>query len=129
MPIRFRLRRAQTPKTPPKSSIWTPAAIRCTIAKTRAVPARHAGIPSWEMVAMTHKPHPRVAFCLLLFILTFASTASAEWKEKVLYSFQDVTDGAIPTGAVVFDKTGKLFGATQDGGSSSCDGPGQCGTV
>ena len=55
--------------------------------------------------------------------------ASAEWKENVLYSFQGIPDGAVPAGDVVFDKAGNLYGATQDGGSSSCDGPGQCGTV
>jgi hypothetical protein len=70
----------------------------------------------------------RLILLLALFCF-FASVASAEWKEKILYSFQGVSDGAIPTGAVVFDKAGNLYGATQDGGSSSCDGPGQCGTV
>ena len=65
----------------------------------------------------------------LVVVCCLASAASAEWKEKVLYSFQGVPDGAIPTGAVVFDKAGNLYGATQDGGSSSCDGPGQCGTM
>jgi hypothetical protein len=60
---------------------------------------------------------------------SFVAVASAEWKEKVLYSFQGVSDGAVPTGAVVFDKAGNLYGATLDGGASTCDGPGQCGTV
>ncbi len=66
---------------------------------------------------------------LLVFACSLASVASAEWKEKVLYSFQGVPDGSVPSGGVVFDKAGNLYGATQDGGSSSCDGPGQCGTV
>jgi hypothetical protein len=60
---------------------------------------------------------------------SLATGASAEWKEKVLYSFQGVPDGAVPAGGVVFDKAGNLYGATDGGGSSSCDGPGQCGTV
>jgi uncharacterized repeat protein (TIGR03803 family) len=71
----------------------------------------------------------RVRPWLTLAILALAVNASAEWKEKVLYSFQGGTDGAIPTGAVVFDKAGNLYGATGDGGASTCDGPGQCGTV
>ena len=67
---------------------------------------------------------------ILLAVVIFASSPSAaEWKEKVLYSFQGVPDGAVPAGGVVFDKAGNLYGATQDGGSSTCDGPGQCGTV
>jgi hypothetical protein len=67
---------------------------------------------------------------ILLAFVIFASTLSAaEWNEKVLYSFQGVPDGAFPTGAVVFDKAGNLYGATLDGGASTCDGPGQCGTV
>jgi hypothetical protein len=65
----------------------------------------------------------------LALICTVVSSAHAEWKEKVLYSFQGTPDGAVPTGAVVFDKAGNLYGATGDGGASNCDGPGQCGTV
>jgi uncharacterized repeat protein (TIGR03803 family) len=49
--------------------------------------------------------------------LTLAVPASAEWKEKVLYSFQGGTnDGSVPAGGVVFDKQGNLYGATTDGG-------------
>ncbi|MGB6677596.1 MAG: choice-of-anchor tandem repeat GloVer-containing protein [Terriglobales bacterium] len=66
---------------------------------------------------------------LLALACSFVSVAATEWKEKVLYSFQGVPDGAVPTGAVVFDKAGNLYGATLDGGASTCDGPGQCGTV
>jgi hypothetical protein len=66
---------------------------------------------------------------VFMVILSCTSTSSAEWKEKVLYSFQGVPDGAVPTGGVVFDKAGNLYGATGDGGASTCDGPGQCGTV
>jgi hypothetical protein len=71
--------------------------------------------------------------CFLLFciavILAFVSTASAQWNEQVLYSFQGLPDGATPVGGMVFDKEGNLYGATANGGSSSCSGPGQCGTV
>ena len=81
---------------------------------------------------MTHKEPSRLVIRLLLLvvlILLFPSTASAEWNEKVLYSFQDGTDGATPAGDVVFDEHGNLYGATLDGGSSSCPSPQQCGTV
>jgi hypothetical protein len=66
---------------------------------------------------------------LVIVTLALATTASAEWKEKVLYSFQSIPDGATPVGAVVFDKAGNLYGTTRDGGSSSCPSVQQCGTV
>jgi len=54
---------------------------------------------------------------LFVVVLTLAVTASAEWKEKVLYSFQGgSSDGSVPAGGVVFDKHGNLYGATTDGG-------------
>jgi hypothetical protein len=62
-------------------------------------------------------------------ILALGVSASAEWKEKVVYSFQGIPDGSAPIGAVVFDKQGNLYGATQDGGSSSCHSANECGTV
>jgi hypothetical protein len=60
--------------------------------------------------------------------LLLASSASAEWKEKVLYSFQGGNnDGAVPAGGVVFDEAGNLYGATTEGGGE-CP-PSQCGIV
>jgi len=64
---------------------------------------------------------------LVLVILTFVATASAEWKEKVLYSFQGGNDGLTPAGGVVFDRAGNLYGVTNEGGST-CPSPG-CGTI
>jgi hypothetical protein len=81
---------------------------------------------------MTRKSHPRPATGLALsciIVLALASAASAEWKEKVLYSFQGLPDGSLPAGGAVFDKVGNLYGATTDGGSKSCLGIAQCGTV
>ena len=80
---------------------------------------------------MTYKQCPRPASrpLLLFFILMVASTASAEWKEKVLYSFQGLPDGSVPAGGVVFDTHGNLYGATTEGGANSCPGIAQCGTV
>jgi len=62
---------------------------------------------------------------VFLFVLTVP--ASAEWKEKVLYSFQGSNDGQSPAGGVVFDKAGNLYGATYEG-DSTCPSPG-CGTI
>ena len=63
---------------------------------------------------MTRKPYPRFATrlpLLCVLVLAFVPSASAEWKEKVLYSFQGgATDGALPAGGVVFDTAGNLYG-------------------
>ncbi|MGA8491566.1 MAG: choice-of-anchor tandem repeat GloVer-containing protein [Terriglobales bacterium] len=64
----------------------------------------------------------------LIAVLSLTLLASAESKEKVLYSFRGGTDdGEYPAGGVVFDKAGNLYGATTDGGGE-CP-PAQCGTV
>jgi hypothetical protein len=68
---------------------------------------------------MTSKRHLQSAISLLsLFVAIFAVSvsASAEWKEKVLYSFQGTPDGLYPIGALAFDKAGNLYGATSWGG-------------
>jgi len=64
-----------------------------------------------------------VAFTML--VLT--ANVSAEWNEKVLYSFQGGNDGLTPAGGVVFDKLGNLYGTTSAGGTV-CPSPG-CGIV
>ncbi len=68
---------------------------------------------------------------LLLAVALFSLPASAEWKEKVLYSFQGGTnDGAFPVGGVVFDSLGNLYGVVQDYGPGSCAPIGnECGAV
>ncbi len=66
---------------------------------------------------------------LLLLVCSLSPRASAAWKEKVLYSFQYVPDGATPVGAIVFDSSGNLYGATTQGGSTACRPFSQCGTV
>jgi uncharacterized repeat protein (TIGR03803 family) len=71
----------------------------------------------------------RRLLALFAITLALASAASAEWKERVLYSFLGLPDGSLPVGAVVFDKAGNLYGATTEGGSSSCRSVAQCGTV
>jgi hypothetical protein len=71
----------------------------------------------------------RLESCLfyLIIIVLFSSSASAEWKEKVLYSFQGGSDGSLPAGGVVFGSDGNLYGVTTDGGTA-CPVPG-CGTI
>jgi uncharacterized repeat protein (TIGR03803 family) len=48
--------------------------------------------------------------------------------ETVLYAFQAGNDGELPEGGVLRDKAGNLYGTTEAGGGSGCDGYG-CGTV
>jgi hypothetical protein len=76
-----------------------------------------------------HRTGLRGAAYALIVICYFASSAFAQWKEKVIYSFQGGTDGAVPAGGMVFDKSGNLYGATEDGGANGCNSPGPCGTV
>jgi uncharacterized repeat protein (TIGR03803 family) len=68
-------------------------------------------------------------FTLFVLVLTLAVSASAAWKEKVLYSFQGIPDGAFPGASVVFDSAGNLYGTTYNGGANSCPGILQCGVV
>src|SRR5208337_3323994 len=39
------------------------------------------------------------------------------WTEKVLYTFQNGSDGASPVGGLIFDQSGNLYGTTALGGS------------
>jgi beta-xylosidase len=53
-----------------------------------------------------------------------------KWTERVLHSFGKGTDGVFPSGSLIFDAVGNLYGTTWTGGahSSACSGQG-CGTV
>lgn len=62
-------------------------------------------------------------------IVLSAASASAQWQESVLYSFQGGTDGQWPIGRVVFDAVGNLYGVTQAGGSYTCTSYGDCGIM
>jgi uncharacterized repeat protein (TIGR03803 family) len=106
--------------------------IGCNIRQNRAVPAfppaRDAIQVRRLLPAMTHNPQVRLALSAICLILVAVPTASAEWKEKVLYSFQGGSDGQTPTGGVVFDKARNLYGANTWGGDLNCLSEG-CGTV
>jgi uncharacterized repeat protein (TIGR03803 family) len=56
-------------------------------------------------------------------------TSSGTWKEKVLHSFTGGKDGSQPSGGLIFDNTGNLYGDTTRGGyGPGCGGYG-CGVV
>lgn len=64
--------------------------------------------------------------CGVVFELTFSNGA---WQESVLYAFQGGLDGQEPSGNLLFDSSGNLYGTTVLGGTdTSCTGGG-CGTV
>jgi len=64
----------------------------------------------------------------VLWLLTLASNAQAG-TEKVLYAFQGGSDGGGPTGGLIWDKAGNLYGTTRYGGNLTCGVQYGCGTV
>lgn len=65
-------------------------------------------------------------FCGTVFKATLGSDGT--WKESVIYRFRGGNDGAAPSGTLVFDGAGNLYGTTITGGNDLCNGEG-CGTV
>lgn len=70
--------------------------------------------------------------CGVVFRLAASHTPGGAWTETVLHAFggADRPDGGNPTGSLVFDKAGNLYGTTELGGDVICtNGPGPCGVV
>jgi uncharacterized repeat protein (TIGR03803 family) len=65
-------------------------------------------------------------FCGTVFKVTPGSSGS--FTESVIYKFKGGNDGAGPSGTLVFDGAGNLYGTTLTGGSDLCNNEG-CGTV
>ena len=64
--------------------------------------------------------------CGVVFKLTPGT--QGKWTETVVHAFNG-SDGSVPTGTLIFDKTGTLYGMTQQGGNyNACPGYG-CGLV
>jgi len=57
--------------------------------------------------------------CGTVFELIPPAAGSNKWTEKVLYSFQGGTDGALPQAGLVLDQSGNLYGTTASGGGNS----------
>jgi uncharacterized protein YceK len=67
--------------------------------------------------------------CGTVFQLTRGN--NGKWAERVLHSFNNKgRDGRGPSGSLIFDASGNLYGTTYNGGTGTCTqlGPG-CGTV
>jgi uncharacterized repeat protein (TIGR03803 family) len=64
-------------------------------------------------------------------VFELSPNGSGGWTETVLYSFGAYTnDGARPSGTLVFDKSGNLYGAASEGGQGLCpSNGGGCGAV
>ena len=54
--------------------------------------------------------------------------AGGQWTENVLYDFNGHSDGGSPSGNLLMDKAGNLYGTARVGGGAGCSGPG-CGVV
>jgi|HubBroStandDraft_1064217.scaffolds.fasta_scaffold00008_102 hypothetical protein len=69
-----------------------------------------------------------------VFRLTPPAVKGNPWMETVLFNFsQDAAGGLFPGASLIFDKSGKLYGTTEGGGSGAC-GPLEyyfygCGTI
>ncbi len=50
-------------------------------------------------------------------VFELTPTGGGGWTEKVLYSFGNTTDGAIPVAGLIFDAAGNLYGTTIEGGT------------
>jgi len=65
-------------------------------------------------------------------VYKLAPTASGWWTETLLHSFGGTNDGQYPSGNLVMDASGNLYGTTLYGGTGGCayfDYPPGCGTV
>jgi hypothetical protein len=67
------------------------------------------------------------AWCGMAFELT--PTSNGKWKETVLHDFNLGKDrgGAVPSGGLIFDSAGNLYGTTENGGRGNCSS--RCGVV
>ena len=62
-------------------------------------------------------------------IYELSPASGGGWTESILYDFSSTAGGVGPTGHLVFDAAGNLYGTTGGGGSTTCDPGVGCGTV
>jgi uncharacterized repeat protein (TIGR03803 family) len=51
-------------------------------------------------------------------VFELSPNTNGEWSETILYNFAGTPDGAYPSGGVIFDAEGNLYGVTSDGGEN-----------
>jgi hypothetical protein len=61
-------------------------------------------------------------------VFELSPNSSGPWNKTVLYYFTGNSDGGQPTGSLVMDGVGNLYGTATNGGLSGCGQPG-CGVV
>jgi uncharacterized repeat protein (TIGR03803 family) len=62
-----------------------------------------------------------------VFSVTPPQRHGSTWRVSYLHGFAAIPDGILPSAGLIFDKTGHLYGTTQQGGTGACAGG--CGTV
>lgn len=78
----------------------------------------------------TLRHHPCGIGCGTVFSLTPPAPGKTQWTETVLHSFAGgPNDGQFPTGTLLADGKGDLFGTTASGGDTAFCAPSGCGTV
>lgn len=107
---------------------WTETALyRFTGGNDGIAPSTPTFDQAGNLVGATHQggSYGCIAGCGTIYKLTRSASG---WTSSVLYLFDDDDDGN-PTGSLVLDAQGRLYGTTQWGGNPNC-GPGNsCGTV
>lgn len=62
-------------------------------------------------------------------VYQLSPSSGGAWTEKDLYIFTGRADGGYPSGGLIFDAAGNLYGTTKYGGSNSSTCKQRCGTV
>jgi uncharacterized repeat protein (TIGR03803 family) len=62
-------------------------------------------------------------------VFELSPSSNGTWAPTILYSFTGNSDGEDPTGSLVLDGQGNLYGTTVEGGGNSNCANGGCGTV
>jgi len=87
-----------------------------------------------NMIGRNFSAGKSISICgLALCVSVPFADASAKGRETVLYDFQGTTDGANPSGVLITDSGGNLYGTAAEGGVTSCSthmkGGNGCGVV
>ncbi len=79
---------------------------------------------------MPRRASTQLLCCLITFVFALYSISTMQAQTfSVLYSFGAPADGYNPSGGVVFDSAGNLYGPTSSGGTGRACGDSGCGTV